>query len=129
MAMVATMLGTEGKRLSSTALTALAMHLTADPFTKVKRLIQQLIERLLAESTAEATKKGFCDEELGKANKDRDYRLADANALNADLEQLEIKQDELEEEISVLTADIDLLKRTLANATKEREDEHDENMQ
>merc|ERR1712050_197452 len=129
MAMVATMLGTEGKRLSSTALTALAIRVTNDPFTKVKRLIQDLIERLLAEATSEATKKGFCDEELGKANKDRDYRLSDANALNAELEQLEIKQDELEQEISVLTADIDLLKRTLANATKEREDEHDENMQ
>merc|ERR1712203_219234 len=88
-----------GNRLHSQTLAVVAMHVASDPFTKVKKLIQQLIERLLAESTAEATKKGFCDEELGKANKDRDYRLADANALNAELQQLEVKQDELEEEI------------------------------
>merc|ERR1719203_284707 len=125
---VTELLAGEGQRLGSAALTSLAMHLTNDPFTKVKRLIQDLIERLLAESTAEATKKGFCDESLGKAYKDRDYRLQDANALNNDLEQLEIKQDELEEEISTLTADIDLLKRTLANATEERKQEHEDNM-
>merc|ERR1719203_1901475 len=125
---VTELLAGEGQRLGSAALTSLAMHLTNDPFTKVKRLIQDLIERLLAESTAEATKKGFCDEELGKAKKDRDYRLQDANSLNNDLEQLEIKQDELEEEIKTLTADIDLLKKTLANATAERKQEHEDNM-
>merc|ERR1719203_2762640 len=125
---VTELLAGEGQRLGSAALTSLAMHLTNDPFTKVKRLIQDLIERLLAESTAEATKKGFCDESLGKAYKDRDYRLQDANSLNNDLEQLEIKQDELEEEIKTLTADIDLLKKTLANATAERKQEHEDNM-
>merc|ERR1719188_572768 len=128
MSMVASLLGAEGKRLTSTALTALAIRVTNDPFTKVKRLIQDLIERLLAEATAEATKKGFCDEELGKAKQDRDYRLQYANSLNNDLEQLEIKQDELEEEIKTLTADIDLLKKTLANATAERKQEHEDNM-
>merc|ERR1712113_848975 len=124
-----TLLKRAGSRLHSETLSVVAMRMAADPFTKIKKLIQDLIERLLAEATAEATKKGFCDEELGKANQDRDYRLQDANALNAELEQLEIKQDELEEEIAVLTTAIDLLKRTLANATQERKDEHAENMQ
>ena len=54
----------EGKRLSSTVLISLAMKVQADPFVKVDKLIQQLIERLITESTAEATKKGFCDLEL-----------------------------------------------------------------
>jgi len=56
-------------------LSSTAVHLEADPFDKVKTLIQKLIERLLRESTDEATKKGFCDEQLGKAHQDRDYRL------------------------------------------------------
>ena len=51
----------EGKRLSSTVRISLAMKVRADPFVKVKKLIHQLIGRLTAESTAEATKKGFCD--------------------------------------------------------------------
>ena len=54
----------EGKHLSSTVLISLAMKVQADPFVKVDKLIQQLIERLITESTAEATKKGFCDLEL-----------------------------------------------------------------
>jgi len=65
----------EGQRIGSMALMSLSAHVSADPFKKVKGLIQRLIERLLEESKAEATKKGFCDTELGKAEKDRDFRF------------------------------------------------------
>merc|ERR1712083_155365 len=96
MDMVSALLGGEGKRLKSTALSALAMRAAGDPFTKVKQLIQDLIERLLAEATAEATKKGFCDEELGKAKNDRDSRWEETQDLNQEIRQLELKEDELE---------------------------------
>jgi HPt (histidine-containing phosphotransfer) domain-containing protein len=57
--MVAALLGGEGKRIGSVALTTLAMRMAGDPFTKIKTLIQDLIQRLLDEATAEATKKRF----------------------------------------------------------------------
>merc|ERR1719330_1642513 len=75
----------EGARLHSTALSSVAASLEKDPFGVVKTLIQRLIERLLKESTAEATKKGFCDEELGKARKHRQYRLEETQDLNLDI--------------------------------------------
>merc|ERR1719174_2374759 len=53
----------EGQRLNSLTLMSLAERAAADPFKKVKGLIQKLIERLLTESKNEATKKGFCDTE------------------------------------------------------------------
>merc|ERR1719353_1019794 len=53
--------------LHSTEISLLAMKIAEDPFAKVKVLIQQLIERLLTESKNEATHKGWCDTELGKA--------------------------------------------------------------
>merc|ERR1712027_111576 len=96
-----------GSRLKSETLSVVAMHVAADPFTKVKKLIQQLIERLLAEATAEATKKGFCDTELGKARKDRDFRLQDVRSLSVELGSLEAKRDELKAEIAQLTEDIE----------------------
>merc|ERR1719438_118754 len=109
-----------GSRLNSETLTVIAMHVASDPFTKVKKLIQQLIERLLAEATAEATKKGFCDTELGKAEKDRDFRLEDVKSLSVNLESLEAKEDELEAEIAQLKEDLEALEKALKEAEEVR---------
>jgi len=118
----------EGNRLGSPVLSTLAMKVAADPFKKIKGLIQELIERLLAESQAEATKKGFCDTELGKANSDRDFRMKDAKDLNLELEALEIKKADLEAEIELLTDEIETLDKNLKEATREREASHDDNI-
>merc|ERR1719265_2876161 len=122
------MLSTESKRLSSAVLASLAMKVAADPFAKVKDLIQKLIERLVKEATEEAEKKGFCDTELGKARSDREYRLTDVNKLNAELSKLEAKQDALEEEIEMLTEALKNLDEILAKQTKMRADEKEENL-
>jgi len=118
-----------GSRLNSEVLSAVAMKVASDPFTKVKKLIQQLIERLLAEATAEATKKGFCDTELGKAEKDRDFRLEDVKSLSVNLESLEAKEDELEAEIAQLKEDLEALEKALKEAEEIRTKEKKENLQ
>mmetsp|Transcript_82010 Transcript_82010/g.230816 ORF Transcript_82010/g.230816 Transcript_82010/m.230816 type:complete len:588 (+) Transcript_82010:200-1963(+) len=125
---VAELLGKEGQRLDSTVLSQLAISLLADPFAKVKTLIQQLVERLIAEATSEATKKGFCDEKLGMAHKDRDYRMADAKSLDVEIQSLETKLIELEEEIEMLKDAIKQLAEDLRKATELREREHEENL-
>jgi len=112
-----------GDQIGSVALTALAERVAADPFKKIKGLIQKLIERLLTESKNEATKKGFCDTELAKSRKDRDFRWQEANDLSAALERLEAKRDELNEEISQLTKSIRAENFALKEATKERKEE------
>merc|ERR1719443_1230909 len=57
-----------------------------DPFKKVKGLITELIDRLMAEAAAEATEKAYCDEQMAKT---------------------EAKKSELESDIASLTAKID----------------------
>jgi len=125
---VAALLLQESHRLGSSALASLAAHTAADPFEKVKVLIQKLIERLLSEATSEATKKSFCDTELGKATQDRDFRLADAKNLNVDLAGLEAKEDELEAEIQMLNSTLVQLREDLKKATEIRAQEKVENL-
>merc|ERR1719247_1145730 len=60
----------------------------------------------------EANQKGWCDEEISKTVKARDYRLRDIEELHASLEELNareekltLEKDELEEQIATLNSD------------------------
>jgi len=122
-------LRSEGQRIASVTISSLVARVAADPFQKVKGLIQKLVERLLEESAAEATKKGFCDEAVGKAEHDRDARFQDSNDLNREIASLEAKEDELSEEITVLTKDIKTEKADLKKATEDRDKEKSDNLE
>jgi len=100
----------------------------ADPFAKVKTLIQNLIERLINEATSEATKQGFCNTELGKAENDRDSRFNQVTKLMAELGALEAKMEELEMGIEELEDAIPKAWKTLKEAAKLREEEKKENL-
>jgi len=117
-----------GNKLGSAVLASLAMRVAADPFIKVKKLIQDLIERLVTEAAEEATKKGWCDTELGKATHTRDSNMDTIMTLNAELEGLEATKAKLEEEIATLTTEIADLNDSLTKETKMRADEKAENM-
>merc|ERR1719316_689802 len=117
----------KGKKIGSPALTALALRMSADPFVKVKKLISDLIQRLVQEAADEATKKGWCDTEMGKATKTRDLNFDKTVALNANLMSLEAQKASLEEEISDLTVEIADLNDALTKTTKLRADEKAEN--
>jgi hypothetical protein len=131
-------LRTEGQRLGSFAISSLAIRLAqepsylakraaGDPFQKVKGLIQRLIERLLEESKSEASKKGFCDTEVGKAETERDHRFEQTQALSADLAKLEAKDDQLSADIVLLNKDIEIEKAALIETTYDRDNESGEN--
>jgi len=115
------------RKLNSADLNLLAMKIAADPFAKVKELIQQLITRLLTESQNEATQKGWCDTEIGKANSDRDHRMADTKSLSAEALVLEAEKKNQEEIIKTLTAEIAELNADHAEVTRIREAEKAEN--
>eukprot|EP00928_Gymnodinium_smaydae_P071209 TRINITY_DN54862_c0_g1_i1.p1 TRINITY_DN54862_c0_g1~~TRINITY_DN54862_c0_g1_i1.p1 ORF type:complete len:697 (-),score=252.94 TRINITY_DN54862_c0_g1_i1:72-2162(-) len=126
---VVELLQTEGRRLGATSLSLAASRVSGSPFDKVKRLIQELVERLLKEATAEATKKGMCDTELGKAEQDRDARREGSMKLSAEIAGLNAKEDQLTEELSELSAALDTLRDDLSKANTTRVEEKAENVE
>lgn len=121
------MLRAEGQHLKSAVLTALATEISADPFAKVKVLIQELIERLLKEANNEANQKGWCDKATKDAEQKRDFAAEAIAELNANMAQLEARIDKLTSELVHLTREILQLKNERQQATEDREAEKAEN--
>jgi DNA repair exonuclease SbcCD ATPase subunit len=124
---VIALLKSKSSQLDSPVLAALATKAAADPFVKIKKLIQELIERLLQEAADEANHKGWCDKEFGKAKQSRAMKAEAVKTLNENLAKSEALRDKLTEEIAVLTKEIDELQSALDKTTKERNDESAEN--
>jgi len=121
--MVMSLLKTKGMQLKSTLLISLATQIGADPLAKVKKLIQELVERLLTEAANESNQKGWCDKALSGAKDKRD-RASDKSAdLNAQMAKLEATRDKLAEELTELAAAIKELAEAQAEAQKMRVEE------
>merc|ERR1719498_632506 len=63
-ARVAAYLQEQATKVGSRVLSALAARVSDDPFVKVKKMIKDLIVRLMEEANEEAEHKGWCDTEL-----------------------------------------------------------------
>merc|ERR1719169_158462 len=100
---VIALLKAKSAQLDSPVLAALATKPAADPFVKIKKLIQELIERLLQEAADEANHKGWCDKEFGKAKQSRGMKAEAVKSLNENLAKSEALRDKLTEEIAILT--------------------------
>jgi len=124
---VTKLLRQRGSELKSTLLTALAGKIAADPFAKVKQLIQELIERLLTEAANEANQKGWCDKATMDAEQKRDYAAEEIATLNSEMAELEALIDKLTDELAELAKEIKELQEARAKAELERKEEKAEN--
>lgn len=104
-----------------------ADKVAADPFAKVKVLIQELIERLLKEASEEADHKGWCDREIALAEQSRDQSADDIAALNDNLKLSEARRAKLSERIQELEKQLASLDEDLFNQTASRKKEKEEN--
>merc|ERR1712222_123311 len=89
----------QGRKLNSRVLSALADRAQDDPFRKVKKMIKDLIVRLMEEANEEAEHKGWCDTELSTNEQTRKEKTEAVETLHAEI-------DELEASIQKLTQDI-----------------------
>jgi hypothetical protein len=120
-------LASEGNRLHSKELSMLAEKFAADPFAKVKKLIDSMLTRLLEEAHADADHEGFCDTEIGKSKVTRAKLSEDIDALTAAIEQGKSTIMSLTEEIATLTKEGADLDASRGEATKMRNKEKAQN--
>jgi len=125
--LIMSLLKGKGEELHSTLLTSLAARIAADPFAKIKKLIQELIERLLTEAANEANQKGWCDKATADATQKRQYAADEIESLNAKMAKLEALGAKLHEEITTLEEELKVLKEKVSEAEKNRSEEKSEN--
>jgi len=117
------------KRLGSTYLAMAAAHLVNDPFVKVKKMIKDLIVKLMEQTNAEADEHAYCTTELATNKETRTNKAAEVEELTATVEKLTAESAQLASEIQELSDDIAEIKGQQAEATKMRSEEKATNSQ
>jgi len=124
---VATYLRAQARTLNSRVLSALAVRVGADPFKKVKKMIKDLITRLLEEANEEAEHKAWCDAELATNEVTRKEKTEAVEIITAEIDKLEASIAKLTEEITELTKAVAEIDAAVAKATAIREEEKAKN--
>jgi hypothetical protein len=120
-------LTSKAKSLKNKELGLLAAKIAADPFAKVKKLIDDMITRLLEEANQDAEQEGFCDKELGTSKITRDKLTSEIDELQAAIDEGNASIMKLTEDIAQLTKEVAELDAAIAESTKLREAEKAKN--
>merc|ERR1719248_337710 len=95
-----------------------AAMMGADPFAKVKGMIQEMIEKLVEEAQKEASHKAFCDKEMSETKAKRDDKQTELDDLNTKIDKATSKIAKLKEEIAAIA---ELQAKATAMRTEEAE--------
>jgi DNA repair exonuclease SbcCD ATPase subunit len=126
---VAEYLRVKSRQLNSRLLAAIAVRVDSDPFKKIKKLIKDLITKLLEEANEEATHKGWCDTELATNKQTRQEKTEGVETLHAEIDELTSSIAKLGEEITELTEAVAAIDAAVAKATAIREEEKAKNQE
>jgi hypothetical protein len=112
----------------SDLLASVASKVGEDPFVKVKKMIKDLIAKLLEEADQEADHHEFCTTELANNKAVRDDKSAEVAELHARIDELTATNAKLTEEIAKLAEAISELDASVKEATENRAKEKKANM-
>merc|ERR1719336_309289 len=108
-------------KFGSRYLSLVASHASADPFVKVKKMIKDLIIKLMEEANSEADHKAYCDTELATNKQTREIKTAELDELSARKEKDVATSAQLGEEITELSDSVAELRRQQAEANANRQ--------
>merc|ERR1719168_248235 len=94
-----------------------------DPFAKIKSLISNMIEKLLAEAEADATEKSFCDKETSETEAKKADKEATIEKLSTKIDSMSAKSSKLKEEVAELESQLAALAKSQAEMDKLRSEE------
>merc|ERR1719502_112555 len=100
---VATYLQSRAQSLDSRVLAAVASRVGEDPFVKVKKMIKDMITKLMEQANEEAEAKGWCDNELSSNEQTRKEKTDTVETLHAEIDELNASIAKLTEDIAMLT--------------------------
>merc|ERR1719321_789045 len=107
-------------------LSVLAVKVRMDAFGKVKKSIQDMIDKLLKEKQDEIKHKDFCIDEINNNERDTEMKERDRADIEVVIDDLTNKIETLEKEIEVLKAEIAELQMQMKRAGEDREEANKE---
>lgn len=113
----------KAEKINSRFLSALAVRVRDDPFSKVKKMIKDLITRLMEQATEESQHKGWCDTELAENEVVRSTRSASTERYHAEIDQKTSAIATLASEVTVLSGEVATLDQNVATQTEARQKE------
>merc|ERR1719305_1185799 len=99
--------------------------LSADPFAKVKGMIQEMIEKLVKEAQEEAEHKAFCDKEMAETEAKKADKEEEVDDLNTKIDRAAAKIAKLKETISLLETELGKISEEQKVADETRQNEKD----
>jgi len=113
-------------KYNSFSLSQLAMSASADPFGKVKGMIEDMVEKLLDDQNKEASQKAFCDTETSKTRKSMEDKTMNFDTLSARADEAGTKRAELAQSVKSLQGEVAELDKSMSEATAIRNSENAE---
>jgi len=95
-----------------------------DPFKNVRKMINEMIQRLLSEAAEEAEHKGWCDTEMGKSELQKTQKEKEVRQLKSKLEEETAQIAQLDDEIKQLIKNLAEAESMQLEAQKVREGEN-----
>merc|ERR1719201_1315883 len=96
----------------------MASRAQADPFAKVKGLIEDMVTKLVNEANEEASHKQFCDEELAQSTKSKDEKTMRMDDFGARMDEASSSMGELKEQVATLESEIADIDKAQKEAAK-----------
>merc|ERR1719487_2068125 len=124
---VAAFLEARASRLDSRVLSMMALKVGENPFGKVKKMIDEMITKLIEQANEEATHKGWCDTDMAKNTHTRDAKTDEINTLTAKADKLSAAITRVAQEMADLQTAINEIDAAVAKAISVRTAESKKN--